>query len=75
MATIYIVNFVGNIRKKVYPSCISKIVITEHQIWYVCVGLRFLSSKLPFFITFGKQGCHDNYFITWPCATPKYYID
>ena len=46
MATVYRVNFMGEMRTNISPSPISTILITESQIWCVCVGLNLLSSQM-----------------------------
>ena len=46
MATMYIINVVNKlqkVKKKDLPSPISTTLITDRQIWYVCVGLHLLS--------------------------------
>ena len=60
VATIYIVNFVKTLQKseeKDSPCPISAILIADRQIWYVCEGLHLLSSKVPFYLIFGKYSC------------------
>ena len=53
-------------RKNVYSSPISTILITVSQIWYVCVGLHLLSSPNILLKWLPWQ------LLTWHCATLKY---
>ena len=50
-----LVNFVKKYKKSeknTNPYSLSTILITDRQIWYVCVGLQLLSAKLPFYLIF-----------------------
>ena len=46
------------LKKKDTLSLISTILSTDRHIWYVCVSLHLLSSKLLFYLIFGEYGCH-----------------
>ena len=39
-------------RKNASPAPISTILITESQLWYVCVGLHLLSSEMLLYLIF-----------------------
>ena len=41
-------------RKTFSLSPISTVLITESQIWYLCVGLPLFSSELPFYLIFSN---------------------
>ena len=57
MATIYMVIFMNKLPKNEENghsiSHLFIILITDRQLWYVCVGLQLFSSKLPFYLMFG----------------------
>ena len=57
MANMYVVNFVNKLpkvkKKKDTTFPFSTIFFINRHIWYVCVGLKFFSSKLPFDLIFG----------------------
>ena len=56
----YGINFIGNIRENVSPFPMFIILITESQIWYVCVD--HLSSQMLLYLIFAHYGCHGNRF-------------
>ena len=45
----------GDIKKKVFTFLISTFVIRESQSCYVCVGLHFFNSNMPFYLIFGME--------------------
>ena len=57
MATMYMIPFVNKLQKgenkRDTPSPIPTILITDRQMWYVCIGLQLLSPMLPFYLIFG----------------------
>ena len=40
---MYMISFMGKMRKMYFHSPVSTTLITERQIWYVCVGRQLLS--------------------------------
>ena len=45
----------GKMRKIASPSTISIILITERQIWYICIGLHLLSSKKCYYASYSSN--------------------